>query len=441
MLKLKIGNNFLITSASVLNLSHDNTIISYMASCFKGKDKVAVYLGRKNDYSGLIKEIKDSKTKTIYLLSYVPPQQARKGLHVVRSKDYYLSNCIDSIKRLILYLKENIPYVDIKVIKVNNKMRTAEFVVGHRFMNVLSGYSKSILKYDLVTLETYKECKSILKDADLELKVIEEARKKLLNQSETQNTEISLDAIKNLGLIDKADMLEDGTLELIINELPIYPSTPLGYYGSDDKLSNPYYAKVLKYIYSGCHFQMPKTKIHIRDFRPEFIETLDHRFDEMFSKNNWSTIGYPHFGKEHLCAGEFNDTISNGAKYGLSYYFLALKQYLTTANTDDIAGVKIWAYPIYDDNGNFVYSAAYDMLKDDVAHHSLYIPGISSEDAAAMSLEDFITAVEGKVPKTYMNTYSPRNWSYGAKQSKEWYVNWCKDNDKELYDKIMERRK
>ena len=48
---------------------------------------------------------------------------------------------------------------------------------------------------------------------------------------------------------------------------------------------NKYLYKTAKYIYQGGHFQMPATKVKIgTNFYPEFVETLDHRWDSMFPK-------------------------------------------------------------------------------------------------------------------------------------------------------------
>ena len=141
-------------------------------------------------------------------------------------------------------------------------------------------------------------------------------------------------------------------LRLTIKPLAITPSEPLGeVFEACYFRSNPYLYKAASYIYQGCHFGMPATEIEIdTTFRLRFIKTLDHRFDKMFSSHNWSKIGYPHFGDGGFCAGEFNDTMAHAREYELGYFFISLKQYLGTANMRDLAGVKVFWYPIYNND-------------------------------------------------------------------------------------------
>ena len=135
---------------------------------------------------------------------------------------------------------------------------------------------------------------------------------------------------------------------------------------------------------------MPGTKIKVYpNFIPEFIDTKNHDFDDMFEINNWSNVGYLHFGKGHLCGGEFNDVISHAGEYGLEYYFLALRQYITTANMRDTAGVRIWWYPIYDEEDNLVYCAGLDILRKAIMDSSSFSPEQKSR-IADMSIQEFL---------------------------------------------------
>ena len=92
---------------------------------------------------------------------------------------------------------------------------------------------------------------------------------------------------------------------------------------------------------------------------------MDHQWDDMMKRNNWSTIGYT-FGQNHLCGGEFNDVMAHTAEHGLEYFFMCFKQYITTANMRDYAGRKVWWYPIYDKDGKMMYCAALDILRDTI---------------------------------------------------------------------------
>ena len=182
---------------------------------------------------------------------------------------------------------------------------------------------------------------------------------------------------------------------------------------------------------------MVGTRILVRpDFRPEFIETVDHQFDDMFARNNWSNIGYLHFGKGHLCGGEFNDVMAHTSEHGLEYYFICLKQYITTANMRDYAGRKVWWYPIYDKQGKMVYCAGLDILRDYVLNS-----GISREEkekVEKMSWEELQTWRHNhKVRFGDFNTQwgSDSVGSYSGKDDN--FLEVCKVKDPALYEEIM----
>ena len=246
----------------------------------------------------------------------------------------------------------------------------------------------------------------------------------------------SLESLNYLHLIDEASGVGT-TLNLTIKELPIYPSEPLGKVFSKETFKrNPYLYKAAKYIYSGCHFGMPKTKIKIgSDFKPVFLETVDHTFDKMFKYYNWSTIGYPHFGVGHFCGGEFNDTIAHAKEYGLEYYFLCLKQYLTTANMRDTAGYRVWWYPIYNEQNELVYCAGVDIAIEEDLKQS---PDLYAEWSNKTWDEKVKICQHLNWGTSPIRQYQEVDY-YSNRGSEDAFLALLQEKEPEEYKKIMER--
>ena len=120
MIKLKIGDNFVITSNNDLNHEY---FITYMMGCFEGHNKTAIGLDifghnnktsyEVNPYDGFddyIKVIKTDKIKELFIL-------VRKN-----TMDTYLNESYTMlIKAFIQKLLLVIPDIKYKIIKINGK--------------------------------------------------------------------------------------------------------------------------------------------------------------------------------------------------------------------------------------------------------------------------------------------------------------------------------
>lgn len=431
MIKLKIGDNFLITSNNDKEMKN---FIIYMMSSFKGHNKVVLGLDMYNHgitsldqglypYKDYIKIIKNDRISDLFILYNPLCNNKRTGIH-------YEGN----LKSFILQLKSEVPNISIRVINIQDTFGIREYKAAAALYESLCLDKKSILHY-LDKLDEYKTFSTRYKAIPEEIKVINENIKKMSKESKVCNRKITLSDLNYLNLIDKATLNGD-RLVLDIKPLPIYPSEPLGKcIGASDFKRNPYLFKAASYLYKGYHFGMVGTRISVDSrFKPEFIETLDHTFDDMFRCHNWSTIGYLHFGQGHLCGGEFNDVIAHTAEHGLEYYFISLKQYITTANMRDIAGRKVWWYPIYDDEGKLVYCAGLDILRDYVKTR---VRPEDKEKISNMPWEDFIQwKNEHRIKFTDFDLpYKELETNYNG--SDDTFLTVCKEQDPVLYEEIM----
>lgn len=381
MLKLKIGDNFLITTKEESSMP---VFVKYCMGCvpsLHGKLLLGCdpssFVHNAQRTSEYIKAIKTEKPLELYVLYYVKkdiPLELREGLKVF-------------LRDFILNISSASPTTKLYVIKIDNKLNSREYKLATQVYNALCCDDKNILSH-LDKLDEYKQFQTRYKSIPSELKVINENIKKMSKEVKICDRVITLKDLDYLNMIEKAQ-LEGDSLIIDIKPLPIYPSEPLGKIFCKTAFEQiPYLVKVAKYIYSGCHFGMVGTKVRIRpDFRPEFIETKDHQWDDMFVINNWSNIGYLHFGQGHLCGGEFNDVMAHTGEHGLEYYFMCFKQYITTANMRDYAGKKVWWYPIYNDNNELVYCAGLDILRDRILQ--MDISPKEKEDIKNMSMEQF----------------------------------------------------
>ena len=442
MLKLKIGQNYLIIDHTRRE-SANYQAIAYMMGCFKGQNKVACYLTNETNIRDLVKIVNESHLDSLYVLWSMNIKQTKASIRKLAGRMqiegwamYYeqITYTKDCIKKRLEELKALAPNLKVKVISMNNMFQSGEYKAGKALMEVLRKDKTNILSV-LDNLEIYKRMSQRYAAIPKELEVINNDIKRLDREIKVCDRVATVDSLSYLHLIKHAE-LKNGYLYLTIHELPINLSEKMGEVFEPSAFKdNPYMFKAASYIYSGCHFKMPETEIRINtSFRPEFVQTLDHRFDNMFRAHNWSTIGYPHFGLNHLCGGEFNDSMAHGKEYGLEYYFLSLKQYLTTANMRDCAGVKVWWYPIYDKNEKMVYCAGLDNLMEN------YIKFTNPDfynDLQEMDWEDRATALATcSFNDNRVMRYGAGNYSYSYK-GPDAFLKVCKEQDIDLYNKIM----
>lgn len=417
MLKLKIGDNFLITTEKDKKMP---VFITFAMGCFSLHNKTMVGINPdyviKQGYEGFIKTIKDSRSTELYILT-----ETHRGREIL----------LDTIKAILL----SCPEIKIHVVKMDRLLKSREYKLANVVYNTLKQDNQSIL-YHLDKLDEYKRFSNRFKAIPAELKVVNESIKKFSKEDKTCDKKITLEHLKPLNLIDKVQLNGD-CLILDIKPLPIYTSELLGEVITYNTYSeNKYIRKVTEYIYKGCHFGMVGTRIAIHpDFKPEFIETLDHQWDDMFKVNNWSSIGYLHFGKGHLCGGEFNDVIAHTNEHGLDYYFLCLKQYITTANVRDYAGLKVWWYPIYNDAGDLVYCAGLDVLRDALLSSDLRAD--YKKQIKDMSIPDFQKwRLEHNIHFTDIRLHHLSSDVATQSRKEDAFLAWCKENDEELYNEL-----
>ena len=427
MIKLKIGDNYLITTNKDPNM--DNFII-YMMGCFNNSNKVAIGIDLihhipspsvQNIFDDYIKALKEEKITEVYMLLDIHKKFWKNYENIFR----------DFLKKVY----EAIPVIKITVIRITRQKLSREYKIAQNLYDVLTLDKRNILHY-LPKLDEYKKYSNRYKAIPGELKIINESIKKLSKEEKICEKKVTLKDLEYLNLIDNAELRGDDLI-LDIKPLPIYPSEPLGkVFTLDSFKNNKYLAQAAKYLYQGCHFGMVGTTICIHpNFTPEFIETRDHTWDDMMRRNNWSSIGYLHFGQGHLCGGEFNDVIAHTKEHGLEYYFNCLKQYITTANMRDYAGKKVWWYPIYNDKHELVYCAALDILRDE-----LLDLGISREEKQKvenMSWDDFLIWKQNhNVSFKNIDTHytSDRPGCHSMKQ--DMFLEYCKQHRPEWLEEI-----
>lgn len=415
MIKLKIGDNYLLTDAKERDV---RKYITYMMGCFEKHGQTAMGLDFSievniNEY---IKAIKENRITKIYIL-FTPMHGEQYNMLQGSLMSQYRKYLQNSCPELIMYF-----------IDITKKEKSKDYKLASKLYEALELDPENLLSH-LKELGDYKEFNGRFRAIPEELKVINENIKKLNKEKQTSQSVCTLDKLDYLHLIKEAH-LEGNDLVMEFYPLNINPSEPFGRCMSKDTFQkNKYMAKVAEYLYNGFKFWMPGTRIVLHtNFTPEFIETTDHRFDDMFAKHNWSNIGYPHFGRGHFCGGEMNDVIAHTAEHGLEYFFICLKQYLTTANMRDYAGRKVWWYPIVDTEGKIVYCAGLEMLRDVLLSGSI---GQSEKDKIKnMSYEDFLQWKKNhgigfnidthSLGGDYFNSYNGPN---------DTFIEYCKENN------------
>lgn len=433
MIKLKIGDNYLITDNKDVK---KRDFIIYTMTCFNKQNQVLLGLDleyhnlkpkMRRDYQhyDYIQFLKAERIKDIWILTALPSREPTDVAMYKMSLNAFLER-----------LKIEIPDIQYKVIKFNDKNLTKEFNLGGKVYDALEQDDKNILHY-IDKLDEYKQFANRYKAIPAELKVVNESIKQLSKEKKITDRKTTLQDLEYLHLIDDAS-LEGDSLILTIKPLPIYTSEPMGkFIPAEDFRKNKYLYEAAKHIYMGGHFGMVGTKIRVNSqFKPEFIETLDHSYDDMFEVNNWSNIGYLHFGRGHLCGGEFNDVIAHTAEHGLEYYFMCLKQYITTANIRDYAGRKVWWYPIYNDKNELVYCAGLDILRDWCIGEGIG----NAEQLLNMSIPEFL---EWKRQHNDLRLFARLSTRYTSSSignysgKEDTFLQVCQEKDPEIYDMIM----
>jgi hypothetical protein len=437
MLRLKIGKNYLLLDYHHSDRCNIDRAIPYMMGCFEGTNLLASCLSYGSFKADEVCKNMDAlKTNKLYILQYVDVLGMKKQndkrylAEVVFSNKAFLKDQVEKIKAIK-------PLAEIKVININAFMMKPAYKVAQALYNQLKDDNSSILSV-LPRLETYKTMNQRFASIPNEIKIIENDIKRLEKTVKVCDRVDTLESLSYLKLIDTAKMV--GTrLRLTLKPLRITPSEPLGeVFDAGYFDNNPYLFKAASYIYQGCHFQMPGTEIEIdTTFRLKFIQTLDHTFDNMFARHNWSRIGYPHFGDGGFCPGEFNDTMAHGREYGLGYYFVSLKQYLGTANMRDLAGVKVFWYPIYNDNNELVYCAGLDAAIEEYIR--IYKPALYEELKTMTWAEKAEKLKDFNYDKSEVMRFGAGNLSYHY-HGPDAFLQVCQRKDIDLYNKIMEGR-
>jgi hypothetical protein len=437
MLRLKIGKNYLLLDCRQGERGNIERAIPYMMGCFEGTNLLASCLSYDVfNAEEVCKNMDALRTNKLYILQYVDVL-GMKQHNDRRYLEEVIYNNRQFLKEEVAKIKAIKPLAEIKVININAFMIKPAYKVAQALYEQLKDDKSNILSV-LPRLQTYKTMSQRFAAIPNEIKIIDNDLKRLEKTVNVCDRVDTLDSLKYLKLIDSAKM-SGSKLRLTLKPLTITPSEPLGeVFDVSCFKNNPYLFKAASYIYQGYHFRMPGTEIEIdTNFRLRFIRTLDNTFDNMFMRHNWSRIGYPHFGDGGFCPGEFNDTMAHGREYGLGYYFVSLKQYLGTANMRDLAGVKVFWYPIYNDQEELVYCAGLDAAIEEYIKHTnptLYreLEGMSWQQKAER-LQDL------NYDRSDIMRYGAGNLSYHY-HGPDAFLQVCKEKDIDLYNKIMEGR-
>ena len=438
MLRLKIGKNFLLLNYQSNEKTNINRAIPYMMGCFEGTNLLASCLSYHSfNAHEVCKNMDALRTNKLYILQYVDVLGMKKENDRAYLKEVILHNK-ECLREQIRMLKEIKPLIEVKVININAYMEKPEYKAANSLYTTLLDDKSSILSV-LPRLETYKTMNQRYASIPNEIKIIDNDLKRLEKTVSVCDRVDTLDSLKYLKLINTAKM--NGTkLRLTLHPLTITPSEPFGkVFDTGYFDNNPYLFKAAAYSYQGYHFRMPATEIEIdTNFRLKFIQTLDHTFDNMFARHNWSRIGYPHFGDGGFCAGEFNDTMAHGREYGLGYYFVSLKQYLGTANMRDLAGVRVFWYPMYNDEGEMVYCAGLDAAIEEYV--KINNPTLYQELSTMTWQEKAEKMKDFNYDRSSVMQYGASHLSYGYHGSEDAFLKVCQRKDIDLYNKIMEGR-
>ena len=252
MIKLKIGDNFLLTTHTDAEMQN---FVVYMMGCFRLHGKVAIGLDlinhRSPDYMEYHKAIREANPSELYILVNVPD---------IKKDEYRYMSYNSSLRGFLFNLKQQQPNTQPRVIRINNLMESKEFKLAQQVYNTLILDKKNLLAH-LDKLDEYKTFSNRFKAIPGELKVINENIKAMSKEKKVCDRVITLKDLEYLQLIDEAH-LEGENLVLTIKPLPIFASEPFG--KCFDKRSyenNKYLFRAASYLYRGYNFGMVGTRI------------------------------------------------------------------------------------------------------------------------------------------------------------------------------------
>lgn len=443
MIKLKVGKNYLITNNDrPANMSDILYPITFMSAFFQGDNQVCVdfvTVMNMNESIQLVKYITQSNIMDLTILTYIPFDaiRARRRHEGLESYQY-------AIRDFISRLRESNPLIQTKVIMVNKYQKSPLFNITYNMLKGLS-QDKRFLLYHLKDLPVYKDFVTRNQEIPKEIEVIENEIKKITNKKEDVCAEsIDMARLNRLKLIKDVTVNENEELQLTILPLKITPAHQLGKCWGQSAIEDiKYLYEAIKHYYLGYKFYMCETIIVIdRSFNVKVKKVLDPRFENLLTSTGWAGPGYCHVGYYSKCYGEFNDVIARAKELGLEYYFIGLKQYLTTANVLDSAGDNVWAWPLVDENNNIVYSALLDRARDYLLDGN---PGdlseITREQLRNMSYDEILTFISQKGWKCSSlrgNRNGPDTIGYSS-SGRDNFLAICKKREPDIYNQIMER--
>ena len=433
MITLKIGQNHMLIDNRLSN-SVESEII-YAMSCFKKKGKIIIPAGAVDSFHYFLgeplnykREIDRLNINEAYL--FINDNKLSESF----GRDYNLVK-----KECARVIERNFPDIKITIIDIKKKINSKEYKLGESIFRVYKQDPVNLLSH-LTELGNYKTSKLREKEIEEQLKVLDSQLKKL-NSKEEDNVEYLDEKGYNcLKLLDKAEITPNGLL-LTIKPLNIYPSENFSNCVPESEfIRNPYIYKVEKALRSGGHFKMPGTQVLIpSDFKPKFIRTMDDKYDTFLNVNNYFHVGYVHFGVNGICAGEFNDTIGNARTYGIEYYLLSFKQYITTGNVRDVAGIRLWRYPIFDDEGHIMYWVILDLMKKGIQEGNINVL-ISEEERRSiedMTWDEFFNFLNAKNIKLERTSGIPE-LRLCNNDGTDYFIRVCEHQDPDLYKVLTE---
>ena len=170
MIKLKIGDNFLITNTRD---EETTTFITYIMGCFHLHNKTIVGLDAKALYTDLADYynfIKQERLTELYVLVNFNSLQ-KIGITTIGSWRSLFGSVMER-------LQADNPQTNIKVIKIHNQLNTKEYKLAQDTFLALSKDKKSIL-YQLKHLDEYKQFQTRFKAIPGELKVVNDSLKQM----------------------------------------------------------------------------------------------------------------------------------------------------------------------------------------------------------------------------------------------------------------------
>ncbi len=428
MLRLKVGKNTLLT-LDESKLSNSNTInsVAFMSAFLKGSNvfclDVSSFIDGYKNRSIVEKELKEIVKMGILDITFLVDLENVQN----RSDILFRKAGISYIDRT---LKKENELIKIKVITINKYKKSLVFLTAREMIKNLE-LDERWLASKLEKIPSYKEATKRSASINEEIQVIDKEIKKIQDKK-NQDTinKVSFNRLKKMKLFSDVQIASNGNLSLTINPMHIIPSEPLGrMFRMKDIEENKYLYNAIKYNYLGYKFLAPSTIIEIdKSFSPKVVEVVDKRFINLLEEIGWGGPGYCHFGLRAKCLGEFSSAVSGARDYGIEYYLLSLKQYITTANVNDSAGCRVWAWPLVDENNNIVYSA----LLDNVKH---YYTDMS--DKSYDEILDFMVK-ENSICASIYSGLSPATISY-CRQGQDNFLILCEKREPEIYNILKEK--